>query len=191
VLTGDTLRVPDAAISGVEIKNGGVSVHSEDCDFALNAFLSEETVASIIANAPRRTLTDRRHGSRLVAAEMGIWKFSDGSGEPRFFVTSVHSMLPVVSPRNAEEREVDCSEKMVGPGNYMCRSLSSASREVREKFERMDWGEVEEFAGIAMDFVGVALKSSSKYLKSVHPANLDTAMILADIEAREDLAVDP
>ena len=99
------LRVPPAYNSGVEVRNGGVSVEWGDCDFPLNAFLSEETVTSVIANAPIMTLTDTRHGVRLVEAEMAIWKFTDGSGEPRFFVTRVHSMVPILTPRNAEERE--------------------------------------------------------------------------------------
>jgi len=97
--------VPPAYISGAEITNGGVSVGWGDCDFPLNAFFSKETIASIISHAPARTLTDTRYGNRLVEADMAIWKFSDGSGEPRFFVTAVHAMSPVVTPRNAIERE--------------------------------------------------------------------------------------
>ena len=91
-----SLRVPPAYNSGVEVRNGGVSVEWGDCDFPLNALLSEETVTSVIANAPIMTLTDTRHDVRLVEAEMAIW---------RFFVTRVHSMVPILTPRNAEERE--------------------------------------------------------------------------------------
>ncbi len=85
--------------------------------------------------------------------------------------------------------EVTCSDKRLGPDEYMCRSLAPVSRQVREDFEALEWGENLEFAAIAMDFVGLALKAASKYQLIVHPANLDHAMILANIEAREDIAI--
>ncbi len=100
-----TLRVPPANISGAATRNSGVSVEWSGCDFPLNAFFAKETITSIITNAPTETLTDTRHGVRLVEADMAIWKFTDGSNQPRFFVTAVHNMLPVVAPRNAEEGE--------------------------------------------------------------------------------------
>ena len=82
-----------------------------------------------------------------------------------------------------------CSDKKFGPDNYMCRSLASHSRKARDDFEGMDWGGQIEFAGIALDFVGAALKQSSKYLTLIRPADLDYDMILADIEAREDIVL--
>ena len=98
-----TLSVPEAYVSGAEITNGGVTVDVPECDFPLNAFLSDETAVHIIDTAPRNTLTS--NGFRLVEADLSIWKFTDGSGEPRFFVTGVHSMSPIPAPRNALERQ--------------------------------------------------------------------------------------
>lgn len=86
--------------------------------------------------------------------------------------------------------ELACLNKMSGPDNYMCRSLAPISRKVREDFEAIEWGESLEFAGVALDFVGMALKAASKYLMTIRPANLDCEMILANIEAREDIVID-
>lgn len=84
---------------------------------------------------------------------------------------------------------ITCSDKKLGPGNYMCRSLASHSRKARDDFEGVEWGCDIEFAGIVLDFVGAALKDASKYLTVVRPADLDRDMILADIQAREDIAL--
>jgi hypothetical protein len=100
-----TLRVPDQLMHGAEISNGGIIALWEDCDFALNAFISAETADYIIYNTPKRTLTDREHQFRLVDASLFVWKFSDGSGEPRFFVMRVQEMTPITSARTADERD--------------------------------------------------------------------------------------
>ena len=82
---------------------------------------------------------------------------------------------------------ITCSDKKFGPENYMCRNLALHSRKARDDFEGMDWGGQIEFAGVALDFVGAALKESSRYLTLIRPADLDYNMVLADIEAREDI----
>jgi len=100
-----TLSVPEQYISGAEITNGGIAVDWDDCDYSLNAFLSNETADYIIASAPTNTLTNSEHGTRLVDALLYVWKFQDASGEPRFFVTSVGEMAPINKPRTALEAQ--------------------------------------------------------------------------------------
>lgn len=101
-----TLMVPDTLLHGVEISNGGVQVLSDDCDFVLNALISDESANQIIEDAPKGTLWDRAaHSRRLVEASLSIWKFSDGSGEPRFFVMGVQDMAPILRARTAHESE--------------------------------------------------------------------------------------
>ena len=75
----------------------------EGCDFMLNAFISDETARYIIENAPRETLADKLRVFYLVDASLFIWKFTDGSGEPRFFVMRVQEMAPILRARNAQE----------------------------------------------------------------------------------------
>lgn len=81
-------------MTGAEIANGGISAWGATCDFPLNAFFSRETVDYLIgaaANYPVRY----RDIDRVAEAEMLIWKFEDGSGESRFFVSSIMSIKPV------------------------------------------------------------------------------------------------
>ncbi|MXO49220.1 hypothetical protein GRI69_13250 [Erythrobacter vulgaris] len=85
--------------------------------------------------------------------------------------------------------KINCLDKRAGPDNFMCRDLAPISRQVRDDFETIEWGENLEFAGCALDFVGLALKQSSKYLMVVKPSELDFKMILSNLEAREDIAV--
>lgn len=84
---------------------------------------------------------------------------------------------------------ISCMDKKLGPGNYMCRSLVAHAKKARDDFEVIEWGDEIEFAGIALDFVGAALKNASKYLTVIRTVDLDYEMILADIEAREDIAL--
>lgn len=98
-----TLHIPVSFMTGAEISNGGISVLHGDCDFPLNAFFSDETSNYIIENAPRATLSDNDRFFRLVDASLSIWKFSDGSGETRFFVTAVHEMHPITRARTQHE----------------------------------------------------------------------------------------
>ncbi len=88
-------------------------------------------------------------------------------------------------------KQIRCDEKKVGPDRYMCRSLASISRQMRDDFEDLNWGQDIDFAGVAMDFVGLAIKSSSKYLLTIRTADFDRAMILSNIEAREDIEITP
>lgn len=100
-----TLHIPADFLTGVETSDGGITVWHDDCDFPLGAFLSDETAHFIIENAPKATLIDKRHFFRLVDASLSIWKFSDGSGETRFFVTAVHEMRPIAKARSPQEAE--------------------------------------------------------------------------------------
>ncbi|MBD3775287.1 MAG: hypothetical protein IE913_02735 [Halothiobacillus sp.] len=85
--------------------------------------------------------------------------------------------------------EIRCDEKAMWLDNYACRSLVQPSRDVREKFEHQDWGGGIEIAGIAMDFLGMAMKSASRYLTVVRPADLDLEMIISNIQSREDVLI--
>jgi hypothetical protein len=88
-----TLLVPDHFMTGAEISNGGIAALSAKCDFALNAFFSNETADQVIRKAAAYPLK-HRDLFRVAEAEMLIWKFSDGSGEQRFFVMSLMDMRP-------------------------------------------------------------------------------------------------
>jgi hypothetical protein len=92
------LEVPEILLWGPH-GDGGVSVYFEDCDFPLNAIFSEETDKYIIENAPKDTLNHHDGFFRLVTASLSIWKFSDQSGEARFFVTRVSKMRPITESR--------------------------------------------------------------------------------------------
>ena len=85
--------------------------------------------------------------------------------------------------------EVLCDEKALGVDNYACRSLVQPSRDVREKFEHQDWGDDIEIAGIAMDFLGMAMKNASRYLTVIRPADLDFDMVVSNIQSRDDVLV--
>ncbi len=101
---------------------------------------------------------------------------------PRTVALSVVKRVVALYPQT-----ITCSDKKFGPGNHMCRSLASYSRKARDDFESLDWKGHIEFAGIALDFVGAALKDASKYLTLIRTADLDHEVILTDIEAREDI----
>ncbi|MEE1878507.1 hypothetical protein [Altererythrobacter litoralis] len=94
-----SLDVPETFMMGAEITNGGISVHHDGCDFPLNSFFSKETAEHIIQNAPLETLSHHEGFFRVVDTSLSIWKFSDGSGETRFFVTGVHEMRPILKAR--------------------------------------------------------------------------------------------
>lgn len=98
-----TLHVPESFMAGAEITNGGISVHQVGCDFTLNAFFARETVEHIIENAPSDTLSKGEGFFRVVDASLSIWKFSDGSGETRFFVTGVRELRPILKARTSHE----------------------------------------------------------------------------------------
>lgn len=86
-------------------------------------------------------------------------------------------------------KNIDCIEKVFGIENYSCRNLALLSRDVRERFEGQDWGDDIDFAGIALDFVGLAIKNSSRYLTVVRAEDLDINMIISNINARDDVIV--
>ena len=90
-----TLDVPETYMTGAETRNGGISVQYDGCDFSLNAFFSSETAEYVIQNAPINTPSHHEGFFRTVDASLSIWKFSDASGETRFFVTSVNEMRPI------------------------------------------------------------------------------------------------
>ena len=87
------LSIPKAFISGAEISNGGVTVMHPGCDFPLNAFLAQETVEAIIAEAA--TFPEERPFISTATAELFVWRFRDGSQEPRLFVMSYHDLAPI------------------------------------------------------------------------------------------------
>jgi hypothetical protein len=95
--------VPREFTSGAEISNGGIVLLTPGCDYALNAFLSRETADYIIAQAPLQTLTKSGIDLRLVEGEFFVWKFRDGSGEPRFFIMSVNELSAIKEARTADE----------------------------------------------------------------------------------------
>jgi hypothetical protein len=99
------LQIPSYFVSAAEIRNGGILMFYEDCDYPLNAFLSRETANYLIESAPKQTLTLPEIRLRLATATLGIWKFKDGSREPRFFVTTVHEVDAVSQPRSQIEAE--------------------------------------------------------------------------------------
>lgn len=96
-----TLEVPENLLAGAEISNGGISIFHDGCDFPLNSFFSDETARYIIENAPQKTLRHHEGFFRVIEASLSIWKFSDRSGETRFFVTGVHEMRPIPKARTS------------------------------------------------------------------------------------------
>jgi hypothetical protein len=85
-----------------------------------------------------------------------------------------------------------CERKKYGIGDvYSCGSVTEAAAAVSNEIE--DWPnktELEEaFCFIVADFVGAAIKHSSRYAKRVSPALLDFDAIVSDIAAREDIEV--
>tara|TARA_Y100001968_G_scaffold200861_1_gene184432 strand:- start:197 stop:553 length:357 start_codon:yes stop_codon:yes gene_type:complete len=85
--------------------------------------------------------------------------------------------------------KIVCEDKIFGVDNYSCRSLILISRNVREKFERQDWGGDIEIAGVAMDFLGMAIKDASKYLCVVRSDDLDFDLVVSNIQSRDDIIV--
>jgi len=83
--------------------------------------------------------------------------------------------------------KTNCEEKEFGQNSYTCRSLVRQGMHVRNKFEDVDWGDKIDIAGIVMDFVGLAMKNSSKYLSVIRSNELDIEMIIADISSRDDI----
>ena len=86
-------------MSGAEISNGGVAVLHPDCDFTLNAFLSRETAEAMIVEAAK--FPENRPTFSTATAELFIWRFRDGSDEPRFFVTSYYNLQPFKTDQTA------------------------------------------------------------------------------------------
>ena len=99
-----TLQVPMSYMSGAEISDGGISVQHSGCDFPLNAFFSKETAERVIEETPSNTLSHHDGFFRVVDASLSIWKFSDASGETRFFVMGVHKMRPILKARTSHEK---------------------------------------------------------------------------------------
>jgi hypothetical protein len=101
-------------------------------------------------------------------------------GELRVILIEISKLWP---------EEVEFKEKIFGIDNYSCRSIVQASRIAREEFESVDWGDDIEIAGIALDFFGMAVKQSSKYLLKLKISNLDLDSIISNIKSRDDVLV--
>ena len=103
------LLVPEYHMTGAEITNGGVLVINPDCEYTLNAFLSDETADYLIHQVKDFRWLHVPSGARVANAELYIWRFRDGSGKPRFFVGSVMDIsdpktLPVFSDEEHFQR---------------------------------------------------------------------------------------
>ncbi len=78
------LIIPKTAMSGAEISNDGVTVMHPGCDFPMNAFLAHDTSEALIAEAV--SFPEGRPYTSTATADLFVWRFNDGSEEPRFFV---------------------------------------------------------------------------------------------------------
>ncbi|WP_143736739.1 hypothetical protein [Erythrobacter dokdonensis] len=87
------LSIPKAAMYGAETSNGGVTVWHPGCDFPLHAFLADDTVETIIAEAV--TFPEERPFTSTATAELFVWRFRDDSQKPRFFVLSYRDLAPI------------------------------------------------------------------------------------------------
>ena len=87
------LSIPKALVSGAEISNGGVTVMHPGCDFPMNAVLAQDTSEAIIAEAV--SFPEEQPFLSTATAELFVWRFRGGSGEPRFFVISYDDLKPV------------------------------------------------------------------------------------------------
>jgi hypothetical protein len=85
-----------------------------------------------------------------------------------------------------------CERKKYGIGDiYSCGSVTEAAAAVSDEIEAWpNKTELEEaLCFIVADFVGAAIKHSSRYAKRVFPAEMDFDAIVTDIAAREDIEV--
>lgn len=95
-----SLMIPESYVTGAEISNGGILVMNPDCDYALNAFLSDETADYLIDQAQDFRWVHIPSESKVAEADLYIWRFRDGSQEPRFFVLDVMELSePKTAPR--------------------------------------------------------------------------------------------
>ena len=91
-----TLLIPETY--NLRQPNGGVMAVGRKCDFGLNAFFSNDTAYRLIAEAKDFPLKHEPSQSSVADAELQIWKFRDGSGEARFFVTNVSNLSAATRP---------------------------------------------------------------------------------------------
>lgn len=86
-------------------------------------------------------------------------------------------------------KEITFRDKKFGIDSFTCRSIVELGRLARENFETIDWDGDEEIAGVALDFFGMAIKNSSKYLLHLRTEDIDYDMIVFNIKARDDIIV--
>lgn len=82
-----------------------------------------------------------------------------------------------------------CTNKEYGLESFTCRSIVPLGRTARDNFELVDWGVHQEIAGIALDFMGMAIKHSAKYLTLVEISNIDYDTIIGNMNARDDIII--
>lgn len=82
-----------------------------------------------------------------------------------------------------------CTDKAYGLESFSCRSIVPLGRTARDNFELVDWGVHQEIAGIALDFMGMAIKHSAKYLTLVEISNIDYDTIIGNMNARDDIII--
>ena len=87
-----TLLIPSQLMHGAEINNGGVVVLGANCDYALNATLSDETAQYLIDKASDFPLIHEPSNSRVANAELSVMKDSNGQA---FDVVKVLHLSPV------------------------------------------------------------------------------------------------
>lgn len=85
---------------------------------------------------------------------------------------------------------VSCEGKKFGPcGEYSSYSLIQTKKDVDKKLDEQDWGKFDDIVGIVDDFVGSAIKDSSRYLKTIRVSDLDLNMIISNVGARDEINV--
>jgi hypothetical protein len=82
-----------------------------------------------------------------------------------------------------------CTDKAYGLESFTCRSVVSLGRGARDNFELVDWDVHEEIAGVALDFFGMAIKHSAKYLTSIEVSKIDYDIIIGNMDARDDIII--
>ncbi|RXZ66152.1 hypothetical protein [Pelagerythrobacter rhizovicinus] len=97
------LLIPKSYQTGAETTNGGIVVLQPGCDFPLNAFFADATANVLIEQAA--SFPEGREYQSPARAELFIWRFRDGSREPRFFVRSFSDLEPTIDADAAQRTE--------------------------------------------------------------------------------------
>lgn len=72
---------------------------------------------------------------------------------------------------------------------YKCETFTSAYLAAGERLDATDFAQWSELAPIIFDFVSRAIKHSSFYLRQLDTSQIDVSPIVADLGAREDIAI--